>query len=123
MQFDATSSTTPTGSIASYRWDFGDGVVQTVQSPTVTHTYSSAGPKMVTLTVTNTGGTSTEVTFTGQTVSNNGGPSAVTQQNVDISIVMAPPRFLWEAKDPSSGASSPYRYEMEKEQNPWGVKV
>ena len=98
VQFDASSSTTPTGSIKSYQWDFGDGQSETTASPTVTHTYSSAGPKTVTLTVTNTAGTSTEVTFTGQTVSNNGGPSAVTQQNVDIPAVLAPRHFRGEPK-------------------------
>ena len=87
VTFCAASSTSPIGSIASYKWDFGDGHTLTTTNPVVTHKYhdlpkckshkSSDKPIMVTLTVTNTAGTSTDVTFTGRTVSNNGGSSAV----------------------------------------------
>ena len=38
----------------------------------------------MTLTVTDTAGTSTTQTFTGQTVSNNGGPSATTTQSTIV---------------------------------------
>ena len=70
------------GSIASYAWNFGDGTTATTTSATTTHTYAASGTYNVTLTVTNTQGTSTAQTFTGQTVSNNGGPSATTTQAV-----------------------------------------
>ena len=56
----------------------------TTTSPTVTHTYATVGSYKVTLTVTNAQGTSTTQVFTGQTVSNNGGPAAATSQNVTI---------------------------------------
>lgn len=74
--FDASASTTDVGTIVSYAWDFGDGTTETVSTPITTHAYSSAGSFLVTLQVTNSAGTSLERTFTGQTVSNNGGPSA-----------------------------------------------
>jgi DNA-binding beta-propeller fold protein YncE len=89
VTFNASSSTSPIGEIAKYKWNFGDGHKKTTTSPIVTHKYhdlpnlkSHDGDKpiMVTLTVTNTAGTSTDVTFTGRTVSNNGGPSAVCRQ-------------------------------------------
>jgi DNA-binding beta-propeller fold protein YncE len=90
VTFYASSSTSPIGSIASYKWDFGDGHKLTTTNPVVTHKYHDLPkakshkdydkPIMVTLTVTNTAGTSTDVTFTGRTVSNNGGPSAVCRQ-------------------------------------------
>jgi DNA-binding beta-propeller fold protein YncE len=90
VTFNASSSTSPIGEIAKYKWNFGDGHKKTTTSPIVTHKYhdlpnpkSHDGgdkPIMVTLTVTNTAGTSTDVTFTGRTVSNNGGPSAVCRQ-------------------------------------------
>jgi DNA-binding beta-propeller fold protein YncE len=86
--FDASASTSPLGSIATYAWIFGDGHTAITTSPVVAHTYHHLPkeksckdrPILVTLTVTNTGGTSTNVTFTGRTVSNNGGSSATTVQ-------------------------------------------
>ena len=74
--FDGSASTSPVGGIASYIWNFGDGASRTTYTPTVSHTYSGIGPFTVTLTVVNDGGTSLDTTFTGQTMSNNGGPSA-----------------------------------------------
>lgn len=53
--FDASSSTDSDGTVLSYSWDFGDG--QTSSGPTARHTYASAGPYTVVLTVTdNLGG-------------------------------------------------------------------
>lgn len=89
VQFDASSSSSPVGTIVSYSWDFGDGSSATVSTPTISHQYQSRGTFVVTLRVTNSGGTSTQQTFTGQTVSNNGGPSAVQSEQITISI--APP--------------------------------
>jgi DNA-binding beta-propeller fold protein YncE len=87
VTFDASASSSPIGSIATYAWDFGDGQTATTTSPTTSHTYSTSGTFTVTLTVTNTAGTSTELTFTGQTASNNGGPSAVTTQQIAVQSV------------------------------------
>ncbi|OJU81741.1 MAG: hypothetical protein BGO10_07590 [Chlamydia sp. 32-24] len=103
MSTDFTStSTSPVGSIASYTWDFGDGTIVTVTTPTISHVYATDGNYNVTLTVTNTQGTSTTQTFTGQTVSNNGGPSATTSQIVTILPVNAPMiTFIF----PSSGVA------------------
>ena len=112
VQFDASSSTTPTGSIASYRWDFGDGQVETVQSPIVTHAYSSAGPKVVTLTVTNTAGTSTGVTFTGANGQQQWWPFSRYPTECGYSCRHGASSLLWDAKDPSSEPSSPHQHEM-----------
>lgn len=102
--FKASASTSPIGSIATYKWDFGDGSTETTTSPVITHKYHHLfqekshkhcdKPKFVTLTVTNTAGTSTEVTFTGRTVSNNGGPSAVCRNP----LIAPPPTFVAEVK-------------------------
>jgi len=54
--FDASASTAPGSTIASYTWDFGDGGTATGVSPH--HTYSTAGNYTVSLTVTNGDGTS-----------------------------------------------------------------
>jgi hypothetical protein len=84
VTFDASTSDSPVGTVVLYDWDFGDGQTQSTTSPTITHTYSTGGTHNVTLTVTNTAGTSTEITFTGQTVSNNGGPSAVHTEAISV---------------------------------------
>src|SRR5688500_38148 len=55
-------STTASGSIAGYNWDFGDGTLSS--SPNPTHTYTSAGNFTVTLKITNSFGCT-------KTVSNN----------------------------------------------------
>jgi YVTN family beta-propeller protein len=80
--FDGSASTSPVGGIRSYIWDFGDGSTQTTSVPTVSHTYSRKRPFTASLTVVSDGGTSLDVVFTGQTVSNNGGPSAKSIQTV-----------------------------------------
>jgi PKD repeat protein len=78
VNFDASSSQSPTGTIANYAWNFGDGTpIFNTASPTITHQYAVPGTYVVILTVTNTAGTSTFLAFTGQIVSRNGGPTAV----------------------------------------------
>lgn len=51
VDFSSAGSMDPDGSIASYAWDFGDGSPVNIQA-NPTHTYTSAGPYPVTLTVT-----------------------------------------------------------------------
>ncbi len=54
--FDATGSSDPDGTIATYAWDFGDG--STGVGATVNHSYATANTYTVTLTLTdNSGGT------------------------------------------------------------------
>ena len=67
-----------------YAWNFGDGRTGLTTSPTVSHTYAAAGTYTVTLTVTDSAGTSTTQVFTGQTMSRNGGPSAQRTKTVTI---------------------------------------
>ncbi len=50
IHFDGTDSSDPDGSIASYRWDFGDGAAASTAE--ATHAYSKEGTYHVTLTVT-----------------------------------------------------------------------
>ena len=60
VTFDATTSASRYGTIASFRWDFGDGTIRTIPTTTinfqrdavVTHTYASSNNYTVVLTVT-----------------------------------------------------------------------
>ena len=98
FQFDGSASISPVGTIASYAWNFGDGTMGTGES--LTHTYANPGTYSVTLTVTNTAGTSTEIIFpTGQTVLNDGGPSATITQILTV----CPPTPTLSGIDPTSG--------------------
>ncbi len=57
VAYDASTSSDPDGTIASYTWEFGDG--QSNSGVTATHVYASAGSYIVKLTVTdNEGATS-----------------------------------------------------------------
>jgi len=51
--FNASASYDPDGgTIVSYKWDFDDGIVYTVDEPVATHNYTNIGTYNVTLTVT-----------------------------------------------------------------------
>jgi DNA-binding beta-propeller fold protein YncE len=82
--FDASASTVALGTIKSYAWNFGDGHTATTTTPTTTHLYATAGTFNASVTETDSAGTSTRQTFTGKTVSNNGGPSAKAARAVTV---------------------------------------
>lgn len=82
--FDASSSSDPDGSVASYHWDFGDGSSETTASARTTHTYASAGNYTVTLMVSDNEGCSTSLVFTGQTASCPSAPGAAISHQVSI---------------------------------------
>jgi YVTN family beta-propeller protein len=83
-EFDASASTVAFGTISTYAWNFGDGLTTTTSTPTTTHIYATPGPYTATVTETDSAGTSTTQVFTGQTMSRNGGPSAVASQSFTV---------------------------------------
>ena len=83
--FDGSGSSSPVGSVKEYIWDFGDGSsLVTTTTATVSHTYAKSAAYTVALTVVNDAGTSLDITFTGQTVSNHGLPRARSTQALDL---------------------------------------
>ena len=92
--FDASASTATCGDISAYRWDYGDGTVETTSTPTAAHVYAVPGTYGVTLTVTDSAGTSTTKAFTGQAMVRNGGPTAQVAQEVAVAPApVAAPHF------------------------------
>ncbi|GIJ57534.1 beta-propeller fold lactonase family protein [Virgisporangium aurantiacum] len=81
---DASGSTDPDGTVARYRWDFGDGTTLTTAGPRATHVYPRAGTFRVTLVVTDNEGCSTTLVATGQAVLCNGTAAATTTQAVVV---------------------------------------
>ena len=83
VNFSASGSYSPIGKIVKYKWDFGDGHVTETSDPDESNVYQKKGKYTVTLTVTNSAGTSTERVFTGQTMSQNGGSTAVFSKTIN----------------------------------------
>ena len=101
LSFDASASSDPDGSVASYHWDFGDGQTKVTSAATIAHIYASAGEYTVTLTVTDDSGCSTTQTFTGQTVSCNGSPPAQVSH-----LITVPPGVPLSVSPTGSGSGS-----------------
>ena len=77
------------GSIARYDGISGTGRRRDEGGPTPAHVYASAGSYSATVTETDSAGTSTSRVFTGQTVSQNGGPGAQASRSVVVAAAGA----------------------------------
>jgi uncharacterized membrane protein len=76
VAFDASASTVKYGTVARYKWKFGDGTTLTTTTPKITHTYARGGTYTAVLTAESSAGTSTVKVFTGAMMLRNGGPTA-----------------------------------------------
>ena len=76
VAFDASASSDEGGSIASYRWDFGDGTTETTSDSHINHTYETRGTYTVGLQVTDNQGLTGAATP--QIVSIEAAPTATT---------------------------------------------
>jgi PKD domain len=102
--FDGSASFDPnvpgSNGIASYHWEFGDGVSETTATATVTHHYQAVGVYRVQLTVTNALGLTSE-------------PSALTVRvreappSVEVKQETEPPKALIALPPPSSEQPAP----------------
>jgi len=84
VTLDASASFAPSTPIVTYAWDFGDGTTAVTTGASVTHKYRARRNYTAAVTLTDAAGTSLQQTFTGQTVSRNGGPSASTSTLVAL---------------------------------------
>lgn len=83
-RFDGSASSDAHGSIASYRWEFGDGATETTASALTSHTYAAPGTYSARLTLSDGEGCSTTLIFTGQTASCNGSSRASVVEPVTV---------------------------------------
>ncbi len=112
-QFDAAGSSSTAGPISHYDWNFGDGISASTTSATTSHVYARPGSYAASVTAVGADGTSTSKTFTGQTVSNNGSPTA--QSRLSVSVVSAlrsspssgPPGIAIALRDPTFSSRCP----------------
>jgi DNA-binding beta-propeller fold protein YncE len=90
-KFDGSASRDADGTIARYDWNFGDGSSAVSGGAEPTHTYRAPGRYTVRLTVTDDGGCSTALVFTGQMAYCSGGPAAT--QTTIVSVRSIKPRL------------------------------
>lgn len=111
--FDATKSTVAYGSIASYRWSFGDGASATTTAPTIAHPYTHTGSFTITVTETDSAGTTVSPAVAGTPFAVNGpghtpfrqaGTSAAARATITVPAANAPPPG---ATTPSSQPGQP----------------
>jgi YVTN family beta-propeller protein len=103
--FDASSSSARFGTIAAYRWSFGDGSPDvTTTTAQTSHVYMAVGNYTTTVTETTEGGTSTAELFTGQTASRAGGPSAASRRVAVITRTRSPVAGIRVSAEPVSGS-------------------
>lgn len=101
--FSAAGSTVKFGQIVSYVWNFGDGTTMTTTVDQVSHTYLAPGSYFVTVTETDSAGTSTKQVFTGHVMSRNGSQSAVGAISIILPNAQTP---NWEALVVNKGSNS-----------------
>lgn len=85
-KLNGSGSADSDGTITSFAWAFGDGKTAASGTPTVSHKFPKPGSYTVQLTVTDNEGCSTNLVFTGQTASCNGGPTATVALPVEVAF-------------------------------------
>lgn len=88
VAFDASASSDPDGTIASYAWSFGDGADGA--GPIASHVYPAPGTYPVTLTLADESGCSTRQIYDGHGALCNGGPGAALKRDVTVAYPTVP---------------------------------
>lgn len=115
VDFDASGSSDPDGSIVSYAWEFGDN--QTGTGQTASHTYAAAGSYTVKLTVTDDAGVSSSKTETVSVLGPNQPPTAsftLNATNLTVSVDAGGPQdpdgmitsYAWNFGDNQTGTGA-----------------
>lgn len=105
VNFDASASTAGDSAIATYKFDFGNGVSQTTTSPTLSYTYPNAGVYSTSLRVYDQEG---DANVAGQTITVFNGTKPTANIRITEVDVMLPATYAMDAVgsvSPSSGAT------------------
>ena len=96
------------GGIAEWRWDFGDGVLQTTTVGGVVHTYAKRGSYNVTLTVVDRQGAVSETTAPKTIVVRDGTPPrvAITRPAVNASLKLSAAKRKCKTTKPKAGSKA-----------------
>jgi len=84
VDFDASGSMDPDGSVAAFAWVFGDGGAATLGTPRARHVYRNPGAYRASLTLTDDEGCSTAFVTTGRTAYCNGSAVAAATEPVAV---------------------------------------
>jgi len=110
VTFDASASYDPDGgSIVSYKWNFGDGNITTVSTPTIVHVYSLFGNYNVNLTVTDNEGQTASVT---KSLTVRGHPVARFTYSPSSPLVGDPVTFDASSSTPDGGTITGYKWDF-----------
>ncbi|MHA3723936.1 PKD domain-containing protein [Leucobacter sp. HY1910] len=85
VSVDGTASSDPDGTIAEYRWDWGDGA-PTSTGATSTHTYAAAGAYTITLTVTDNDGATSSKTAQVSVAPNQAPTASFTTTTAELTV-------------------------------------
>ncbi|MEI2806755.1 MAG: PKD domain-containing protein [Albidovulum sp.] len=83
--FDASGSTDPDGTVASYRWTFGDGSSLLTSAPTITHSYPGTGTYTASVVAVDNLGLSGAAASTSVSVTPPPTPTALTLSSTSVS--------------------------------------
>lgn len=107
VSLNGSASSDTSGTINSYRWNFGDGTTPvTTTGPTTTHQYTTSGPETITLTVGD--GTYTDSTTHSITVDNP--PSAAFTTTTTHPTATFPVSFNGSSSSESGGSIASYSW-------------
>ncbi len=108
VQFDASASADPDGSIASYAWNFGDGTTDT--GSVVWHRFTGGGSYYVTLTVTDNDGATNTIARTVVVGAANAAPTAAFSYLPTAPTIGEWVRFDGTSSTDTDGTISSYRW-------------